>query len=192
MDLSVFFQRKAERDIDTTVELALIKRLRLTIDNKIIKCHVFFGRWSSSECAPFLDAFASVTQKLKPLGIEIYLEIFNNDIIFQAGWDPQALINCLLSADIHILACLLHQNALARAHSVGPFSWTMVSVLEGILRLRNHLGYPCGSHVFCPLLTQNIAVLYKLLYPLGLCATYTVVSIAESTLSDGDNEKLQR
>jgi hypothetical protein len=191
MDLSVFFNN--HHNFDTTLDLGQIEALRVNTDRNRVLCRVYFGRWSAGEIQPMEDAFRSIIIKYKEANIEVIFELFNNDLIFNNQTHdtktPHDVIMWLLESDIHLLPTLLHQNCLARG-STGV--WTMREVTGSILRLENHLGLPCGQNVGCPLLTQNIALIYTKLLSLGLCAPFILVSIEETELNETDHDHISR
>jgi hypothetical protein len=189
MDVSVAYLRNANGlDMDTRVELAELMARRINLNPRVVLFRVFLGRWNSSESIPMEGAFVRIVEKYEPLGIHINFEKITNDIVFENNWSPKDLADCLLEADVHLVPTLMHQNCLGRG---GSDNWRMDTVVEQLSRLRFHLGSPSGIFVCCPLLIQNIAELYHLLYPLGLCAPFEVVSIADKEISHFDLNKIQ-
>lgn len=191
MDLSNFFERDEDRDLDTIFDFDRLKAIKVNRNPKYILLRVFIGRWTSGEMVPLRNAFANIIGKYKALDLEVIFEEYNNDKIFnEYKWTPADLFNCLREADIHLLPTLVHQNSLGRGTSHS--AWTMREVTRGLLTLRNHLGSPCGAPVLCHTLTQDIALLYRYLFPLDLCAPFIAINIETTDLLPDQLAEIER
>jgi hypothetical protein len=171
------------------LDIATINALKINHDSTKILCRVFIGRWNDHQTESLDRVFGELITKYKHLGYDILFEKYTNDMIFKSNWNPADTSNALISADIHFLPTLLHENCLARGQSD---LWTIENVKSSIQRLRNHLGFPNSQYVDCPLLTYDIAKLFTYLYPLGLCVPFIIVSIEFSEIGGSDSNSIQR
>lgn len=70
-----------------------------------------------------------------------------------ANWDPDQLVRWLCDGDIHFILTHVHQ---------GLPSWSFRRVVDAVTRqsgmcsrLRDHIGFPMGNEVDCPIWLQD-------------------------------------
>jgi hypothetical protein len=75
---------------------------------------------------------------------------------------PSDLVDWILESDIHFILGHIHQGGV-----IEKALWSVTELYEELMRLRNHLGWPWGSKLNCPILTQN-----KIIY-IRICPSIT-------------------
>ena len=76
----------------------------------------------------------------------------NNETVRHLSWSPDQLVNWLLNSDYHFILSHVHQ---------GMTHWNPIEVLAALLRLSEHLGFPSGLSLTCPIFLQDKALYIK-------------------------------
>jgi hypothetical protein len=133
-----------------------VKANKTNSDSKIVLLRAFVG--GSRQEEHFKNALAhAATDLFKDHGITLNCEILNNDEVkWELKWNVTKLTDWLLSSDVHLIPCHIHQGNLGKTTS-----WNIENITANASRLRSHLGLPMGQHVDCPVWLLDKFQIYK-------------------------------
>ena len=174
-----------------TFILAEFEALRENKNPTAVLIKAFTGGHVGQQASPVILAIERLISKYNRRGITILFENLTNDYVRNVlKLSCSELFTALLAADIHILPTHCHQGMLTKG---GTDTWNMENILKNIARLRYHLGTPCGKKlVGCPVYSQNKAYLYSCLEALDLCLPTITLSIVNKSISEEDDQKLDK
>ena len=182
MDLSVLLLD----DIESVLKRAEIAGLQENKDPRTVLIRIYLGSCKSAQIEVVTAASRRVISKFKLRGITVIFETFTNDHVKNTlKWSVNELIDCLLAADIHVLASHLHQGNMAKTAQ-----WNIGNLYSQADRLRFHLGFPMGQHVHCPVLWGDLARVYEVLG--DLCPPFISSPILNENMSPFEVQQLQR
>lgn len=116
---------------------------------KVILFRVFTGGKSYAQGTSFTSAVNEM--KLPP---NLYrMEIINITLIKDNRLSPRQLVDWLLSSHVHIILSHVHQG-LSGANEL-MLGWNMNELARELSRLKNHVGFPTGNQLDCPVFTQD-------------------------------------
>jgi hypothetical protein len=115
-----------------------------------ITIHCYVGCSENPQNTRFKDSMISV---IKLFGHRIKCEVLCNNFIREdMSWTEAKLVDWLLCADIHLIICHPHQ---------GLRFWTPLELQKQLQRLENHIGFPSGLQLQCPIFRQDkLAYIY--------------------------------
>jgi len=118
------------------------------IDQKVI-IRVFLGGHKGAQSIPWTSAL----QMLRlPENRFLVQEVTIKDVK-DREFTPRGLVDWLLDSDIHIILSHLHQGSSGQNEQ--QLGWNMDELARQVSRLRDHVGFPTGHHLECPVFTQN-------------------------------------
>jgi hypothetical protein len=103
--------------------------------------HIYHGSEENKQ----YKAFLSTTTELKTRWGSISFVSKNADAIKK--WTEDQLVSWLLDCDIHLILCHPHQG-------MKP-CWSTIELYSQMERLRDHIGFPSGDSLRCPIWSQN-------------------------------------
>jgi hypothetical protein len=149
----------------------LVKRTRKSSESEIhhIRCEVFIinvfvGGKASNQNGPFFSALEIFKKKYTNSSISIQCNsLYVTDVRTNKNWNETSLVDWLLNCDAHFILTHIHQaldNIL-----------NCKLLYDDILRLSNHLGFPTGTQLTCPIFTQDKNVYLQSIEGM-ICPTY--------------------
>ena len=106
---------------------------------------VFAGGVGGTQVAPFTTAFDEVQRDLRGR-VTLTVELINNKKVHELGLLEEDVVHELLWGDVHIILGHMHQ---------GNPQWSAVIIKELLGTMMNHIGWPSGRHLQCPVFTQD-------------------------------------
>lgn len=116
---------------------------------KRVIIRVFLGGHKGAQSIPWTSALQLLQLPKHRFGIQ---EITIKDV---KDWEftPSKLVDWLLDSDIHVILSHLHQGSSGQNEQ--QMGWNMDELARQVNRLRDHVGFPAGDHLNCPVFTQN-------------------------------------
>ena len=188
MDFSIF----EKRDLQTKIQVAQIKNLRVNKDDDVILFRGFVGGSDGRQYTHFNEAMAKAKIHYAHQGITLKSEMYINDVVKNSKrWGPTELIDHILEADIHIVSTHLSEGNIAKTAS-----WNIPNILSNLSRLKYQLGNVMGIRNNCPVLRQGKKEIYARMQ--DYCLPTMVVDlptdhwIEEEIISEEVMEKITR
>ena len=120
-------------------------------DRQSILVRAFTGGDKSCQRDPFYISFCQCRDEvLRKYGVNLMYENMDTKTLCKKRWNPNQLMNWLLSSNVHFITAHAHQGL--RSHGI---SWDMEDYLQQLQRLKFHVGFPSGEQLSCPVFTQN-------------------------------------
>ena len=125
------------------------KRLKIeSFRSSLPLVRVFVGGHAANQCVPFVSALQSFMLKHN---LDCQVEyLYVKDVREIGTFNESGLVNWMLNSDVHFILTHIHQ---------GLQNILDCRILANELsRLANHIGFPCGHHLTCPIFTQDKGV----------------------------------
>lgn len=150
--------------VDSTIKHAMMKQ---------VKVRVFRGGEDAAQVTSFVGAVSDLHNE----GVHFKVKYMAIQEVKERRMTPAMLVDWLLDCDVHIILSHLHQGT--SNSNEQQMGWNMVELYTELDRLSDHVGYPTGTKLQCPVFTQNK---YNYLQPIPTFVNPTLrIAIWDST-----------
>ncbi len=120
----------------------------------IILIRVYEGGERGNQNVPFCAAKHEMYSTLSTLAPprSVVFESLTIKQLFDRNLGTNDLIKWLLESHIHIILTHIHQGFSTHGSGINV---DMNEMMRNLLRLRYHVGFPSGEHLYCPVFTQD-------------------------------------
>lgn len=179
-------------DLKAVLRLRELDCVRVNKDRNTVVIRAFIGGTTGRQSDQATSAMNRVFIFFKERGIKIDVQWYTIDYVMnEKKWSVDELISDLLRADVHFLACHLHEGMVARSR-LGDDSWNMNNILHNLDRLTYHVGFPMGKHVKCPVLRSDKTKLYECLSRQALCIPAMSIALNDQFDSEASLAMIDR
>jgi len=115
----------------------------------VVTVGAFLGSSISRQGSLFKLAVENVKNYYNERNIDIKFECLNTNEVIEKGWEPHHLFKFLRQNDIHVIPTQGYHS------DIGILNWRFDCYHNELEKLKDHIGYPMGRYISCPVFQQN-------------------------------------
>jgi hypothetical protein len=176
MDFSPYFSTNVQDES----QVRYTRDMRTNRDPRTVFLRAYLGARDGRQVTALKSAISLAQSHFAERGFNLISEDFHNDQIKNdLHLSPQAFIDKLLEADVHMGQALLHESNIGKTPD-----WNINNIHAAVDRLKYHIGSPMGKYVDCPGLRGDKYSTYELLGE-DYCLPTLKIELPEKTWSVG-------